>query len=174
MPSLNLLVQHSLLYGAILSAFLSALFLAAARLNPEIMLRGYPPDIKAKYGPGSEKTMQFRKPMAFLIFVILFGTLIFSIIRLADVSSEPLTLTTIFLSTFIILLTFNLVDLVIIDWLVFVTLQPKFIILPGTEGMAGYKDYGFHFKAFLRGTVLCLIASLVIAGIAIGVYAVAT
>ncbi len=172
--NLSFLLQHSLLYGAILSALLSALFLAAARLNPEFMLRGYPPDIKAKYGPPGEKTMQFRKPMAFLLFVILFGTLIFSIVRLADVSSEPLTLTTIFLSTFIILLTFNLVDLVIIDWLVFVTLQPKFIILPGTEGMAGYKDYGFHFKAFLRGTVLCLIASLVIAGIAIGVYAVVT
>jgi len=46
------------------------------------------------------------------------------------------------------------------------------VILPGTEGMAGYKDYGFHFKAFLRGTALCFIASLVIAGIAIGIQAV--
>jgi len=172
MPSLNLLIQHSLLYGAILSALLSALFLAAARLNPEIMLRGYPPDIKAKYGPPGEKTMQFRKPMAFLLFVILFGTLILSIVRLSAVSGEPLTFTAVFLSTFIVLLTFNLVDLVIIDWLVFVTLQPKFIILPGTEGMAGYKDYGFHFKAFLRGTMLCLVASLVMAGIGMGIQAV--
>ena len=171
MPSLNLLIQHSLLYGAILSALLSALFLAAARLNPKIMLRGYPPDIKAKYGPGSEKTSQQRKPMAILLFIILFGTLILSIVRLSAVSGEPLTFTTVFLSTFIVLLTFNLVDLVIIDWLVFVTLQPQFIVLPGTEGMAGYKDYGFHFKAFLRGAALCFIASLVIAGIAIGIYA---
>ncbi len=170
--NLSFLLQHSLLYGAILSVLMSALFLTAAYLNPEIMLRGYPPDIKAKYGPSSEKTSQQRKPMALLLFVILFGTLIFSIVQLADVSSEPLTLTTIFLSTFVILLTFNLVDLLIIDWLVFVTLQPKFIILPGTKGMAGYKDYGFHFKAFLRGTVLCLIASLVMAGITMGIYAV--
>ena len=46
------------------------------------------------------------------------------------------------------------------------------MILPGTEGMAGYKDYGFHFKAFLRGTVLCFIASLVMAGIGMGIQAV--
>ncbi len=67
---------------------------------------------------------------------------------------------------------FNLVDLVILDWLIFVTLQPKFTVLPGTEGLAGYKDYAFHFKAFLRGTVLCFLASLVIAGIATAIFAI--
>jgi len=60
----------------------------------------------------------------------------------------------------------DLVDLVIVDWLIFVTWQPRFVILPGTEGLAGYKDYAFHFKAFLRGTVLCLVASLMIAAVA--------
>jgi hypothetical protein len=38
--------------------------------------------------------------------------------------------------------------------------------------MAGYKDYAFHFKAFLRGTALCLIASLIIAAIVAGVAAI--
>jgi len=30
--------------------------------------------------------------------------------------------------------------------------QPRFIVLlPGTEGMAGYRDYRFHFRRFLHG-----------------------
>jgi hypothetical protein len=33
------------------------------------------------------------------------------------------------------------------------TPKPKFMILPGT-GMAGYRDYKFHFRKFLNGIVL--------------------
>jgi len=165
-------IQNGLIYGAVLSVLLAALFLTAAYLNPEIMLRSYPPDIKAKYGPDSERAKRQRKPMALALFVILVGVLIFSIVQLSKASSGPLTFTAVFLSVCVTLLTFNVVDLVILDWLIFVTLQPRFVVLPGTEGMAGYKDYDFHFKAFLRGTVLCLIASLVIAGITAGIYAV--
>lgn len=37
--------------------------------------------------------------------------------------------------------------------LVFVTLQPCFVVLPGTEGLQGYRDYGFHFRQFLKRVV---------------------
>lgn len=158
------LVLYGLLYGLGLSVLLSALFIGGASLSPDVMLRGYPPDIKAKYGPISVRGAKVRRPMALLLFVILFGTVIAALSHLAQIT--PLTFVTAFMGTFIVLLTFNLVDLVILDWLIFVTLQPRFFILPGTEGLAGYKDYAFHFKAFLRGVVLCLIASAVVAGVA--------
>ena len=164
--NLLLILQHSLVYGAILSVLMSALFLGGAMISPDVMLRGYPSDIKAKYGPISMKGERVRRPMAVLLFVILFGTIIMAFIQLARANGNVLTFLAAFVSTFMILSIFNLVDLLILDWLVFVTLQPKFVVLPGTEGLAGYKDYGFHFKAFLRGTALCLIAGLIIAGIA--------
>jgi len=63
-------------------------------------------------------------------------------------------------------LVFSAVDLLILDWLVFVTLRPKIVVLPGTEGAKGYGDYGFHFRAFLKGLAGSLIGSLVIAGMA--------
>jgi hypothetical protein len=31
--------------------------------------------------------------------------------------------------------------------LVFVTIQPAFVVLEGTRGLAGYSDYWFHFEA---------------------------
>ena len=46
MLSLTLLLQHGVLYGAILSVLMSLAFLGAAYLNPEIWLPDYPPDIR--------------------------------------------------------------------------------------------------------------------------------
>ena len=63
----------------------------------------------------------------------------------------------------------NLLDLVLLDWFLLMTLKPKFMILPGTEGMAGYRDYGFHFKKFLNGIVFTFILALVVTVIALGV-----
>lgn len=61
-----------------------------------------------------------------------------------------------------------LFDLLVMDWLFFVTLQPKRIILPGTEGAAGYKDYGFHLKVSLPVLPLAILPSLLIAALNYG------
>jgi len=49
------------------------------------------------------------------------------------------------------------------------TMKPKFMILPGTEGMAGYSYYKFHFRKFLNAIVFTFILALVITVIALGV-----
>jgi energy-converting hydrogenase Eha subunit B len=72
----------------------------------------------------------------------------------------------VFIDIFTLFIVFNIVDLLILDWLIFCTLTPKFMILPGTEGMAGYKDYGFHFRGFLIGCIICLVSALAFAGLA--------
>jgi hypothetical protein len=69
-----------------------------------------------------------------------------------------------------LLLVLQAVDLVVLDWLVFVTLQPRFVVLPGTEGMAGYRDLRFHVRGFARASV----ASLVIAAVFAAVVAIAS
>jgi hypothetical protein len=61
------------------------------------------------------------------------------------------------------LMVFNLFDLLVIDFLVFNIITPKVIVLPGTEGMAGYHNYRFHWIGFWKGTVMLLVVSLVIA-----------
>jgi hypothetical protein len=54
----------------------------------------------------------------------------------------------IFLSVAGVVFLFNLVDWLILDWLIVCTITPKFMVLPGTEGMAGYKNYATHFRGF--------------------------
>lgn len=53
----------------------------------------------------------------------------------------------------------------LLDWLIVVRIRPQFMILPGTEGLAGYGDYGFHFRGFLVGTVITALTSVVVAGV---------
>jgi hypothetical protein len=47
------------------------------------------------------------------------------------------------------MVTVHVIDLVVFDWLVFCTLQPRFVVLPGTEGMPEYRDYLFHLKVLV-------------------------
>lgn len=57
---------------------------------------------------------------------------------------------------------FNLWNLIIIDWLVICAITPKFLVIPGTEGNKAYKNYLFHFVAFLKGILITFIISLII------------
>lgn len=53
----------------------------------------------------------------------------------------------------------------------FYTWTPTFLVLPGTEGMKGYKDYRPHLKAQLtKGNLLLAIFSAVLALVPIYFY----
>jgi hypothetical protein len=166
MADYSIAIQTGFLYGIVFSLLFSALLLVMVKINPEMMLNDYPPDIKARYGPASEKTQQQRKPFVILFLLIVFGVPLLSIQRFDLMTGGVPTFLDVFVIIFTLFLVFNIVDLLILDWLIFCTITPKFIVLPGTEGMAGYKDYGFHFRGFLKGTIICLVSALVFAGIA--------
>jgi hypothetical protein len=170
MADYSLAFQTGFLYGIVFSLLFSALLLVMVRINPEMMLNDYPPDIKARYGPASEKTKQQRKPFIILFFLIMFGVPLLSILRLDQMVAGFPSFLEVFVNIFTLFLVFNIVDLLILDLLIFCAITPKFIVLPGTEGMAGYKDYGFHFRGFLIGCAICLVSGLVFAGIATLVY----
>ena len=159
---------HGLFFGFVLSLLLTLVFLGAVYLNGEIMLNDYPPDVKKAYGEEKDpKTRGQRRIFSLLFLGALFGTITWSVVSISRNSSEPLTFLPLFALILVEILAFNVWDLLLIDWLVFNTLQPKFIILPGTEGLPGYKDYRFHFRGFLTGVLFSFVSSLVLAGMAL-------
>ncbi len=158
------LLQHSLIYGLILSGLLVVVMLASVRWNPAIWVDDYPPDIKARFGPPDARTQRQKLVLVIPFFGALIGTLTAATMAL-PAAGVTLSFGAVFACAFLVVLVFNLVDLVVVDWLIFVTWQPRLIVLPGTAGMAGYRDYGFHFVAFLKGLMLCLFAGLVAGGI---------
>ena len=59
----------------------------------------------------------------------------------------------------------NVIDLVLMDCLIVCTITPKWVVIEGTEGCKGYKDYMFHFKGFMIGCVYSAISAVVLSGI---------
>ena len=158
-------ITNALVFGVILSAILFPVILVIVRINPEIMLRDYPPDVQAKYGPMSDRTKRQRIPIALGVLTLLLAVILASLapVRTATDAGSPFP--TAFAHFFAMFSVFNLLDWLVLDWLIVVTLHPRFLILPGTEGMAGYRDYAFHFRGFLVGIPITLVASLLLAGL---------
>ena len=174
LQNIALLLQHGVSYGAILSGFMGLAFVALAYVNPEIWLPDYPPDIRERFGPMSERAKKQRRLAGVPVFLLLVATIVFAAVRFARIAGGESTFLAVLLGVFTVFLVFNAVDLLVLDWLIFVTIRPKIVVLPGTEGANGYGDYGFHFRAFLEGVVGSFAASLVIAIVARAAAALAT
>ena len=133
-------------------------------MNPEIVLHDYPPDIRAKFGPMSQRAKRQQLPVAVFFGVVVLGIVVASFVELRANFGGHIPFLAAFVHLFVMFSLFNLADLLILDWPLAV-LCPSFVVLPGTEGLAGYKDYGFHLRGFLIGTVLILVISVLMAGV---------
>ncbi len=158
---MSVLISNAIAYGVLPSLLLGSLMLASFALAPDMWVGDYPPDIREKYGQMSLKARRLRPVVATAFLATIMVVVALSLARLHRLTETNLSFGTSSLSTFIVLMVFNVIDLVVADWLVFVTIQPKAIILPGTEGLAGYKDYGFHFRGFLIGILFSAAGALV-------------
>jgi hypothetical protein len=162
-------IRHALLYGGVLSAVLSMLLLGLLWMNPEILLNDYPPDIQEKHGPMSDRSKRQRLPVAILLGAVGLGIVILSFSAVRANGGGKIRFLTAFVHLFVMLSVFNVVDLLLLDWPL-VAIVPSFMVLPGTEGSAGYKDYWFHFRGFLIGVVLIVAASVLLAGVAAALF----
>ena len=133
-------------------------------IAPEMRVGDYPPDIREKYGPMRPRSARLRPFVAVAFFFAVLAVPLLALLTLFSTVGR-LSFLTALLSTFMILFVFNAFDLLVLDWFLFCTLRPRFIVLPGTEGMAGYRNYRFHFVGFLKGLGFCLVGAVVVAGL---------
>ena len=66
-------------------------FVGAAYLNPEVWLPDYPPDIRERFGPMSERAKRQRRLVGIPTFLLLTGVLVLSSVRLAQISAATLS-----------------------------------------------------------------------------------
>jgi hypothetical protein len=149
--------------GSILSMLVGLLVVGSMYYNADIFHDDYPPDIQEKAGPMSEKAKRQRRFVAFPLLLLVFGMPIYSNLKLKKQNQGNLSFLAAFLNAYAVSAFFNLFDLLVLDYLVMIGLQPDFVVLPGTEGMASYHDYFFPFIGFLKGLGIGLISSLLIA-----------
>ena len=161
----EIIIRESLVVGMLLSTVLTIMIVVSIMINKEMWLQDYPADVKARWGPISEKARRQRLVFAIFFFGVMIGAMVYDVIHLERVLGTPPSFLAIFASIVIVFALFNLVDAVIIDWLILMVLWPGLIILPGTEGMAGYKDTRLWTKNLLKGFVLAPLAGVLVAGV---------
>jgi hypothetical protein len=162
----GLVIRESLAIGMVLGTVLTVMIVVSLLINKEMWLQDYPPDVKAKWGPISQTANRQHFVFAIAFFGVLIGATVYDVIRLERVLGTPPSFLAIFTSIVIVFALFNLVDAVIIDWLILLVLWPGLGVLPGTEGMAGYRDARRWTINLLKGFVLAPLAGVLVAGVA--------
>ena len=161
----ELVAKESLAIGMVLCTVLTIMIVVSLMINKEMWLRNYPPDVQAKWGPISAKAKRQHSVFAIFFFAMLIGAMVYDVIRLELVLGTPPSFLTIFASIVIVFALFNLVDAVIIDWLILLVLWPGLAVLTGTEGMAGYKDARRWTINLFKGFALAPLAGVLVAGV---------
>jgi hypothetical protein len=156
------LLAGAVVCGIVLSLGLTTIMIISGSVAPDMWVGDYPPDIKEKFGPMSARASRIRPFVAALFFVVVLAIPLIGLsslhTRVDDIQFLPALVFSVS-----VLLVFNVFDLLVLDWLFFCTIQPRQMVLPGTEGMPGYRDYRFHFKGFLKGLAFCSVGGLVVA-----------
>ena len=110
--------------------------------------------------PKSEKERRLSILLGLLIGAPLASALLWRTATLGSRSFREL-----FAYAFGVLFIFNLVDLLILDWLIVCWFRPRWVILPGTEHIVIPSPYLHHFEGFVMGT-----AGLVFVGLAVAAF----
>ena len=161
MPSMG-----KMLFDGMILSFLASLFIVSSlRVNPRMWLQDFPEDIRKAVPPKSKTEQRLSLAFGIPFLILLLAVPFISTLTLKHQSGGDISFFRLFMNAFGVAFIFNLVDWLLLDWLLFCTITPSFIIIPGTAGMPGYKNYYFHFRGFMIGTVLCVAGGLALAAI---------
>ena len=161
------IIYPALFYGLIISVLFTVVILLTFRWNPEIWVHDAPPKIRERYGPVGAKAKRDSQIAGIPTFLVLGLVLVYAILDLYRRAGGEAGYWAIFFTLFVAMQTFNVIDLLVIDWLFVATIKHKALMIPGTENWEGYADYGFYFTGFLKGFVGITVVSLVFAGVAV-------
>ena len=146
-------IQHRVLIdGALLSLAASAFVFGTLWINPRLWLQDYPKDIQQAVPPKTPAERRLSLVWGIPFLVMLVAAPVLSNLALERALGGSAPFVALWLNGFGVLIAFNLVDLVVIDWLIVCAFTPAFVILPGTEGLPGYRNYRHHAAGFLVGT----------------------
>lgn len=153
--------QEALFWGALVSILTSALILGSLAYNPRIWIGDAPEEMQEGAAPLTPAEKRTRSLWAIPILVTMFVLL--PLIAVWRNQTFGFTYFEGFAFLWIAFMVFNVVDLVIIDWLIIVWWRPGWAAVPEVDHLAHYNTYSFHFKGFLKGCVYITVWSALIA-----------
>jgi len=151
-------ILNALIDGIIISIILYGGIFLMIKINPRIQLHNYPPQIRNILPLKTAKEKKLFLIMALPIFLLIIGYIVISFYLKFNSEIKYINVLLYFSVVYFIS---SCIDLFICDYLIFCTITPKFIIIPGTEGNPGYKDKSYHTKTIPQMIVIIIIGSLI-------------
>lgn len=158
------LLQDGVIYSVVGSVYLVLMLVIDNRmfLNPG----DYPEDVLAAVPPRTQQETRKAILLSIPWFAWAFAFPFFSTFHFAAQAKALPGFWELFVHSFLIFFSFWLVDLVILDGIMFCLITPSFVVIPGTEGFPGYKDFRMHLRGhFGKGLVYIAASGAVIAAI---------
>lgn len=155
--------SKALIEGLGISVIMCMWIAVIIKINPRYEMKSYPKEITNLVSPQTKKEKKGFLKIALPMVLIVITGIVYFIYN--DYKNIDVSYITLFIHTFVVFQVWNIFDLFIMDWLIFCTVQPKFMIMPGTDGSTAYKDYKYHFIGFLKGIIISTIGSIIISAI---------
>lgn len=148
--------------GVLMSTLLTILILVSLARNPRALIVNGPEVMRETLAPLTEKEMQvLNRGRVLIVGMIMLLPLAIGIWY--ESIYHQLSYGEAFLFLWIIWIIYNVVDLVIIDWFVLLWWQPSWSMIPNARPYSEYTDYAYHFRGFLKGSVMLTVFALIYA-----------
>lgn len=148
------MIARMLLEGLIYALVLAVIVTGSQLVNPRLWLNCYPKAIQAVVPERTKGEMRAKLLVGIPFMLIMFGYPVYSTFMLKANLGSQYTYWIGLINMIVIQNAFNIFDLLILDWLIFVAIKPKYLELEGTGGMKEYGDYMFHLKGARKGFIL--------------------
>jgi hypothetical protein len=154
------ILTHTLFYNFVVIGYLLILMMS---VSPRIWgYSDFSDEIKVKVPPQIKKEKRFGVVLSLPWLAFTFGFPILSTYLLKAKLGGEISYWTAFLNIVVMSFTFNLIDLVVLDWIIVSWITPNFVMIPGTE-KEDYEDFRFHYKAQGKASIVILAVCFIFA-----------
>ena len=160
----SMILIHGTIYALVSCVYLVILLMIDNRMF--LTTGDYPEDVLAAVPPRTQEETRKALILSVPWFLWSVAVPLYSAYKFSTLTDAPPSFWQLSLHAFLIFFSFWLVDLVVLDIIMFAGITPKFIVIPGTEGFPGYKDIGMHLLGhFKTGLPLLVMLGLAAGGI---------
>ncbi|MFN8421803.1 MAG: hypothetical protein U0528_21540, partial [Anaerolineae bacterium] len=134
--------------------------------NPRLWIKDLPPEIRKNVAPLTKQENGQRTVFSLAFMLVMLGLPVWLLAQLKAQNSAVLSFGEAYLYAFSLLMAFNLIDALVIDFLFLTVLHPQRVLVQGAEGMQHIlRDPMFHIAGFLKGVVFCAVVAVIFAGL---------
>jgi Na+-transporting methylmalonyl-CoA/oxaloacetate decarboxylase gamma subunit len=160
----GLILKRILIDGAVLTAIAAPLLVLTLALNPRLALSDYPADVQAAVPARTRAEVWQAILLSLPFFLAAIAVPLYSTWLLKQENGGVITYWMAFATILGVHFVFWLFDLLVLDIWMFCTWTPSFVVIPGTEGMAGYKDWRAQVRAHMTtGLPVLVVAAALLA-----------